>query len=52
MASLLWETALEIDVACFSLWRELDHQRVDAVPISAGLIAAQGSPGWGATYHY
>jgi hypothetical protein len=49
---LQWQTALEVDIAGFRLWRSTTGVRADAVEITTVLLAARGSAAAGADYRF
>ncbi len=49
---LQWQTALEVDIAGFRLWRSTTGVRADANEITTALIAARGSAATGADYRF
>ncbi len=49
---LNWETALELQVQAFQLWRGTSDKRADAQLLTPPMIASRGSAGSGATYQY
>ncbi len=49
---LNWETALELQVQAFQLWRGTSANRADAQLLTPPMIASRGSAASGATYQY
>jgi len=54
VVQISWETASEIDTAGFHIWRsgKRNPGENDYVRVTGQLIAAQGSPSYGASYYY
>jgi len=49
---LRWETAFELNVVGFQLWRSSNGQRADAQMVSTTLIGGRGTAGTGAAYTF
>lgn len=49
---LNWETAFELQVQAFQLWRGTSDNRADAQLLTPPMIASRGSAGAGAAYEY
>ncbi|MEZ4665038.1 MAG: hypothetical protein R2911_46525 [Caldilineaceae bacterium] len=49
---ITWQTSSEVQTLGFHLWRSTTGDRLDAIQITATLIAARGSANAGADYYY